>query len=173
MTACKHRWKMADIRHGYLVFEGCPKCGGRSAFFSEEVVAPVDEYQEGDHSWVHLGSSQAVKFNLKCEHCGRWVDLKEVMGLMMSTCEDPECEVAKIRKEGGRGTWVYVAFCSDSTHASGKCISPEGIKALNEYFNQDIKVPGKKIVVVPCRTCCSIDRCRGIVIADAGLTEIY
>jgi hypothetical protein len=27
--------------------------------------------------------------------------------------------------------------------------------------------------VVPCDQCCNIDRCKGIVIADTGLTEIY
>lgn len=173
MSKCKHRWKMADIRNGYLVMEGCPRCGGRSAFFSSEAIAPVDEYQEGDHFWVYMGSSQAVKFNLVCEHCGEAVDLHDVMGLMLSTCEDSQCEVANLARKEGKGTWVYVAFCSDSTHASGKCISPAGIKALNEYFNQDIKVPGKKIVVVPCSSCCNVDRCKGIVLADVGLTEIY
>jgi len=173
MSTCNHKWEMADIRHGYLVMEGCPRCGGRAAFFSTEAIAPIDEYQEGDHYWVYLGSSQATKFNLKCVECGKRVDLDDMMGLMMSTCDDPECAVVKIGKKEGKGTWVYVALCADSTHASGKCVGAEGIKALNEYFNQNIKVPGKKILVVPCDQCCNIDRCKGIVIADTGLTEIY
>lgn len=173
MTTCKHRWNMADIRNGYLVMEGCPTCGARASFFSSEAVVPVDEYQEGEHFWVHMGSSQAVKFNLACEHCGDKVNLNDVMGLMLSTCEDPQCEVALTAKKGGAGTWVYVAFCADSTHEHGKCISDEGIQALNEYFNQDMRIPGKKIVVVPCNNCCNVDRCKGIVIADVGLTEIY
>jgi hypothetical protein len=173
MSRCKHKWEMADIRHGYLVIEGCPMCGGRSLFFSMEAVAPVDEYQEGKHYWVYLGSSQAVKFNLKCIKCAKLVNLDEMMGLMMSTCENPECEVVKTGRKGGKGTWVYVTLCADSTHASGKCVNPKGIKALGEYFNQNIKVSDKKIVVVPCTDCCNIDRCKGIIIADVGLTEIY
>ena len=173
MSTCNHKWEMADIRPGYLVIEGCPRCGGRSASFSADVIVPMDERQEGDHFWVYLGSSQAVKFNLKCVECGNLVDLDDVMGLMMSTCDDPQCDVVKIATREGKGAWVYVALCADSTHASGKCVSAEGIKALNEYFNQHIKVPGKKILVVPCDTCCSVDRCQGIVIADVGLTEIY
>ena len=173
MSTCKHKWEIADILYGYLVIEGCSRCGGRSAFFSTEAIAPIDEYQEADHYWIYMGSSQAVKFNLKCLECGKTVNLSDMMGLMMSTCEDPKCEVFKIGRAGGKGTWVYVAFCADSTHASGKCVNPDGIRALNEYFNQNITAPGKKIVVVPCSSCCSIDRCRGIVIADVGLTEIY
>jgi len=173
MSECNHKWEMVDIRHGYLVIEGCPKCGGRSAFFSTEAIAPIDEYQEGDHRWIYLGSYQATKFNLKCNECGKLVDLDDMMGLMMSTCDDPECGVFKAGRDAGGKTWVYVALCADSTHESGKCVSSEGIKALNEYFNQNIGAPGKKILVVPCSLCCSIDRCEGIVIADTGLTEIY
>jgi hypothetical protein len=171
MSTCKHRWKMDDIRDGYLVIEGCPRCGGRSAFFSTEITPPVDEHLDGDHFWGYLGSSQAVKFNLRCEACEELVDLNDVMGLMLSTCEDPQCKVAQTSLK--EGIWVYVALCADSTHTSGKCISPEGINAMNEYFNQDIKRPQKKIVVVPCNACCSIDRCRGVIIADVGLTEIF
>lgn len=171
MSTCKHRWKMCDIRDGYLVVEGCSQCGGRSAFFSTEIIAPVDEHQEGDHFWRYLGSSQSVKFNLKCEECGELVDLNDVMGLMLSTSEDLLSKVAQIGKKEV-GTWVYVALCADSTHASGKCVSPKGIRAMNEYFNQDIVDPGKKIVVVPC-SACNIDQCRGVIIADVGLTEFY
>ena len=173
MSTCKHKWEMADIRPGYLIIEGCPRCGGRSASFSPDVIVPMDERQEGEHFWVYLGSSQAVKFNLKCVACGELVDLDDVMGLMMSTCEEPECEVAKIAQKKGQGTWVYVALCADSTHASGKCVSPKGIRTLNEYFNQNIKTPGKKIVVVSCDQCCNIDRCKGIILTDVGLTDIY
>jgi hypothetical protein len=173
MGSCKHKWEMADIRYGYLVIEGCPKCGGRSSFFSEEPVPPVDEYREGDHFWIYMGSSQALKFNFKCTKCKRLVNLEDMMGLMMSTCEDPQCKVAQIGLKEGKGTMVYVALCADSKHTSGKCVSAKGIKALNEYFNQNIKASGKKIVIVPCDKCCNIDKCEGIVITDTGLTDMY
>ena len=147
---------MASIRNGYLVVEGCYECKARASFFSTEPTPPVDDYQDGEHLWTYLGSFQAV-----------------MMGLMLSTCRDPECEVARIADREGKGTWVYVALCADSTHASGKCVSDAGIKALTEYFNGNIKDPNKNVVVVPCVKCKSIDTCQGIVIADTGLTEIY
>lgn len=172
MDTCSHNWEMTDIRYGYLVVEACARCGGRSSFFSTEVSAPIDEYQEGDHFWTHWGHSQAVKFNLRCADCGDMVDLDDMAGLMMSTCDDPQCQVARLSEAGGKDTWVYVALCTDSTHASGKCVSEEGIKALNGYFNQKIQQPGKKILVVPCSQCCSVDVCKGVVLADVGLTEM-
>jgi hypothetical protein len=114
-----------------------------------------------------------VKFDLACDDCGEVVNLDDMMGLMLSTCRDRECAVARIAAEGGRGTWVYVALCADSTHESGKCVSAAGIKALSEYFNGNIKDADKRIVVVPCSECSNIDTCGGIVIADTGLTDIY
>lgn len=173
MSEGAHRWTMTNIRDGYLVVEGCSTCGARSSFFSTEHVPPVDEYQEGKHFWIHMGSFQAVKFDLACTDCGRTVDLSDMNGLMLSTCEDPGCEVAALVKRQGQGSWVYVALCADGTHAGGKCVSSEGIEALNQYFNRDIQAGDRRIVVVPCRLCDSIDRCRGTVIADVGLTDLY
>ena len=173
MSTCSHTWSMVNIRGGYLVVEGCYKCKARSSFFSTEPRPPVDDYQDGEHFWTYLGSFQAVKFDLACNDCGEVVNLNEMMGLMLSTCRDPECEVARIAAQEGKGTWVYVALCADSTHASGKCVSDAGIEALTEYFNGNIKDPNKKVIVVPCIKCKSIDTCRGIVLADTGLTDIY
>lgn len=173
MSTCSHEWSMVNLRHGYLVVEGCYKCKARSSFFSSEPTLPVDDYEDGEHHWIYLGSSQAVKFDLACDDCGEVVNLDDMMGLMLSTCRDPECEVARTAAGAGKGTWVYVALCADSTHASGKCVSDAGIETLTEYFNANIKDPHKSIIVVPCIKCKSIDTCEGIVIADVGLTDIY
>ena len=164
---------MVNIQNGYLVVEGCAECRARSSFFSTEPVPPVDDYQDGEHFWTYLGSSQAVKFDLACDECGEAVSLNDMMGLMLSTCRNPDCEVGRMVAEAGKGVWVYVALCADSTHASGRCVSKEGVTALAEYFNGQIKDPGKRIIVVPCSKCKSIDTCEGIVIADTGLIEIY
>jgi len=171
MNACAHHWKMVDVRSGYLVVEGCYHCGARASFFSDEVGVPVDEYKEGAHFWEYLSSAQAVSFNLQCTDCGRTVDLSDMAGLKLSTCEDPECGVGRLSRELGRKGSVYVALCLDSRHEGGRCVSDEGVAALTEYFNQRLRPGRKKFVVVPCKMCNDIDLCRGIVIADTGLTE--
>ena len=173
MSTCSHKWSMTNIRDGYLVVEGCGKCKARSSFFTTEARPPADDYHEGEHFWRYLGSSQAVHFDLVCDECASLVSLDDMMALMLSTCRDPECEVARIAAREEKGTWVYVALCADSTHGSGKCVSDAGIGALTEYFNGQIKDAGKRIVVVPCIKCKSIDTCEGIVIADTGLIDIY
>lgn len=173
MNAAAHHWFMTNIRAGYLVVEGCPECGARSSFFSTEPVAPIDEYHEGDHFWIYMGSSQAVKFDLKCSDCAKVVNLDDMSALMLSTCRDPDCAVGELVRQWGEGSWVYVALCADSTHATGKCVNSDGVEALNQYFNQDVGPEDRKVIVVPCKVCDSIDKCRGIVIADVGLTELY
>ena len=77
--------------------------------------------------------------------------------------------MGRLNREQGRGGSVYVAMCVDSRHEGGRCVSDEGVAALTEYFNQRRR--RKRIVVVPCKDCNNIDFCRGIVIADTGLTE--
>lgn len=173
MTTCTHRWSMTDIRSGYLVMEGCYHCGARSSFFSTEPVAPIDEYREGPHFWEYLGSYQAVHFNLVCSECGEKVDLRDMMGLMLSTCSDPECAVGRLSHELGKKTSIYVAICADTSHTSGRCVSDAGVAALEQYFNQQLRSGRRKIKVVPCMMCDRIDRCQGIIIADTGLTDFY
>ena len=169
---CDHEWEMTNVRNGYLVMEGCFSCGGRLSFFSEEPVPPQDDYREGDHFWSYRGSFQATKFNLKCTKCEQIVDLQDVNALMLCTNCDPDCEVSKAGKESDVPCWAYVAICPDTTHDKGICVSEEGIRRLNEYYNQR-RSSGSRIKVLPCRMRRSVDQCHGIYLADIGLTELY
>ncbi len=173
-AACDHRWTMTNVRPGYLVIEGCFHCRNRISFFSEEAVAPIDDYHEGEHFWSHLSHYQAQQFDLKCVKCDAYVPLKEVMALMLCTNCDPKCGVhAAGKQEPGKKTWVYAALCANTSHSPNKCVSDESLLALNQYFGQGIKDPAKKIVVVPCSLRNRVDTCQGIVLADFGLTDLY
>jgi hypothetical protein len=163
---------MTGVHGGFLVVEGCYHCGARSSFFSTEPVAPIDEYRDGPHIWEYLSGDQAVLFGLRCDTCGRTADLSAMTGLMMSLCEDPECQVGGLALQLDGQASIYVALCGDSTHESGRCVSDEGVAALEEYFNQGRRPGRRRIVVVPCRMRSDADCCRGIVISDAGLTEL-
>jgi len=171
---CHHKWLPSNVRSGYLIIEGCFVCRGRISYFSDEPVPPIDDYREGDHFWSHMGSYQASKFDLKCDHCGKVVALDDVMALMLCMSCDQECGVFEMAtQQKDHKTWYYVALCADTTHASQKCISEEGIKTLNEYFNSELRDPAKKIKVIPCIQRKSADTCQGIVLADVGLTDLY
>ena len=172
--SCEHRWAMANIRHGYLVIEGCFHCRSRISFFSGEPVPPIDDYMEGEHFWSHLGDFQASKFDLRCEKCSAAVPLTDVTALMLCMRCNPECGVFKAGDAGpGKKTWVYVALCADTSHTKGKCVSEAGLGTLNEYFNVGLHDPGKLIRIVSCSLRKSVDTCQGVVLADVGLTDIY
>ena len=172
--AHQHRWSVTNVRSGYLVTEGCFHCRNRISFFSAEPVAPIEDYHEGKHFWNYLGSAQASKFDLKCQTCSHEVRLDELMALMLCWRCTPECEVNKIASQDPlQKTWVYVALCANSSHATGACVPEESLRALNEYFNAGLDDPQKRIIVVPCSLLKSVDSCQGIVLADIGLTELF
>lgn len=172
MGSCNHQWSIRNARHGYCVEEGCFECGARLSFFSTEPRPPKEEYQEGRHFWAYRGSFQTVKFDLQCRTCGRTVDLNDVNGLMLSECTDSDCQVGALVRQHGPDSLVYVAVCPDTSHPTGKCVSSEGVEALNQYFNARLAPIGRKVTVVPCKLCNSIDKCRGTSIVDVGLTDI-
>ncbi len=171
MSSCRHHWSPCNLRHGWLVVEGCFECGARSSFFSTETYPPIDEYREGKHFWATLGTYQSSKFDLECRDCRQRVDLDDVNGLMLSECQDPDCRVGRMVAAQAPGHMVFVALCEDSMHRKGRCVSVRGIKALSEYFNRDIEALGRRVVVVPCRMCSSVDRCMGTILADIGMTD--
>ena len=172
--SCRHRWRMVRFRGGYLVSEGCFHCRGRISTFSEEPVPPIEDYREGDHFWSYLGSAQASRFDLRCDTCGKEVLLPDMMALMLCLKCNPACGVFQAGgADKNHKTWVYVALCANTSHSPGPCVGAEGVRALNEYFNQNLHDSSKKIIVVPCALRQSVDTCEGLVLADVGLTELY
>lgn len=173
-TDCRHEWTMTNVRTGYLVTEGCTHCGIRAAYFTPKENYYKDSYVDGDHKWRFLGSSQAVKFDLECAKCGREVSLRNVTGLMMCVdCKD-DCKAPMVgRDRAGDDAWVYLAMCTDPSHVSGVCVTPQETQALTEYFNSRIRTPGKKVVFVPCILMDSIDTCQGEILADIGMKDLY
>jgi hypothetical protein len=133
----------------------------------------MDSYKKGEHKWNFLGSSQAVKFDLKCQRCGNEVRLRNTMALMLCTECMQDCDAGRrARHEGGEHTWVYLALCPESSHLSGECVGPDETGALTEYFNGRIRTSGKKILILPCNMRPSIDTCQGEILADVGLKDL-
>jgi hypothetical protein len=156
------------------VTEGCLHCPLRLSYFSEEPMPPVDSYREGEHFLRYLGSAQASRFDLRCESCAKVVALHDMVALMLCVKCDPDCAVHQLAdSHAGDKSWVYVAMCANTSHSPGPCVGAEEVKALNEYFNQDLHDPKKRITVVPCEMRRSVNSCQGLILADVGLTDLY
>ena len=68
---------------------------------------------------------------------------------------------------------VYVALCGDSAHESGRCVSDEGVLALEEYYNQGRR-PGRAGGSSSCRAVCATTQTGAaeMIISDAGLIDL-
>jgi len=168
---CVHEWTITNLRSGYLVTEGDMKTGERANFFTLEDRHHMDTYIDGEHVWRFMGSSQAVKFDLKCEKCGKTVALDRTQALAMCVDCKENCK-AGMKGRDNENTWVYLALCNETLHRKGECVTEEEVNALTEYFNGRLKTPGKKIIFVPCILRESIDFCQAEILADVGMKDI-
>lgn len=169
---CEHAWSMSDVRYGFVVVEKCFHCNEERSYFVEEHIPPKEEYREGEHFWNYMGSSQSVKFNLKCGRCGSVITYDEFLGLMTCSGCTADCDVNVLTRICERQRiWVYVALCHRPDH-SPRDETAVKLGILSRYFNDRMKTPGKKIVVVPGWLIKDIDFCRGTVLDDIGMFEL-
>ena len=169
--ACRHSWSMADVRYGFMVTERCFRCRDERSYFAEEHIPPKEEYREGEHFWDYLGSSQSVRFNLKCDKCGEKVRLDELLGLMTCSRCTADCNfnmIARICEE--QKTWVYGALLYNREDAR-KPETAEKLAVLSRYFSDRIRTPGKKILVLPGWLVKDFDVCRCTVLEDVGMFQ--
>ena len=170
--ACRHSWNMTNTRFGFIVVEKCYHCKQERSYFAAEHIPPKEEYREGEHFWDYLGSAQSFQFSLKCRKCGLEIPFDDVLGLMMCSGCTPDCDAHIISSicEGQRA-WVYVALCYQPDIGS-KGAMGEKLAILSTYFNDRIRTPGKKIIVVPGWLVRDIDVCKGTVLKDVGMFEV-
>ena len=112
-----------------------------------------------------------LKFNLKCSECGEEVVLDELLGLMSCSGCTADCNFNMIARicEGQR-IWVYGALLYErederKPETAGK------LAVLSQYFNDRIRTPGKKILVMPGWLIKDFDMCRCTVLEDVGMFE--
>jgi len=163
---------MTDTVYGFLVTEKCFHCEMISTEFSLDPKPPLEEYREGEHFWNLMESAQTIRYNLKCRSCGRVVELKELLGLMLCTGCDPACQVDVLRKRlEPQRAWVYVAFgfLPEKKHPQ---LPDEKIALLEEYINQRRKSKTSSIRIVPGRLVSRIQNCYGEVIKDTDMLSL-
>jgi len=159
-------WNVKDLTTGWLMTEGCVRCGIRRLFFSHENTPPLDSYVEGDHYWRDFEGARAIRFDLVCRSTGVTFKQENFLGLALCKACDSNCLVGStnylLKPDRVR---IYLALCADPSHLSGQCVSAEQSVALTDYFNSRLKGTGKRILVMPCIFRKEPNCCRGQVIA--------
>ena len=170
--ACSHKWVIHDPIYGFLMTEKCFHCEIISTYFSEDQKPPLEEYRDGEHYWNFMESAQTVRFGLKCAACGKVVELKEMLGLMLCTGCDERCDVEKLHKKlEAERTWVYVAF-SFFPVGKHRQLSDGQITALEDYFNQRRKSKTSRIKIVSGKMVLSLKHCYGEIIRDLDMLSL-
>jgi hypothetical protein len=165
----KTEWSIQNLSRGWLMTEGCVRCGARRLFFSHEQTPPLDSYIENTHYWRDFEGSRAVRFDLVCSRTGIIVKLDNFLGLALCMGCNSNCLVGTLKRLlKPDNVWIYLALCADPSHVSSKCMSSEQTIALTDYFNSRLRGTGKRILVVPCVFRKEPDCCRGQVIAELG-----
>jgi hypothetical protein len=100
------------------------------------------------------------------------LNVEELLGLMMCTGCDKECDVNIQMKELAKEkTWVYVAFGYLPIEEK-KQLTQEKIAILEEYFNQRRKSAKSKIKIVSHELIKDITNCYGEVIMDTDMLTL-
>ena len=169
--AVKNEWEMIDEKIGYVVYENSFPSGLIRCYFSFEDVPPLEEYKEGKEYWKYIGSAQSLKFNLKNKTTGEVVQLNELMGIMYPTIDDPDNNVYQIQQIAENNKiFIYIALTYRDPSVKGRKLTDEQLTALNEYFNNRLRSPGKKILILPENICGDPSKCKGEILTDIGLT---
>jgi len=166
------QWEMINVKRGYIVYENSFPSGLIRCYFSFEDVAPLEEYRDKEEFWKYVGSAQSIKFDLKCKETGEVVELKELMGIMYPDAEDDSHPLFMIQRLAEHSqVFVYIALGFRDPKLKGEQFTIEQLTALNEYFNNRIKTPNKKILILPESICGDPSKCKGEILTDIGLTS--
>ncbi|UCC44796.1 MAG: hypothetical protein JSU65_02395 [Candidatus Zixiibacteriota bacterium] len=167
MSECRHRWEMANIQFGFVVFEKCSHCNNLRTYFSLDDT--WDEYREGDCLWSIVENAQTFRFDLKCRECNHLETFQDLMGLLYCTSCLPDCEVEVVRKRyEAEKTWVLVAF-GFLPQARTRPIEERKLDILSEYFNQRRDTKRSRIKIISFNLISDLSRCRGEFIHDVGM----
>jgi hypothetical protein len=175
MTSAKddYRFHRVNVRPGHVIIEHEMRGTRARAYFSTESVPPIEEYREGKAIWQYSGTAQSVQFDIRDEKTGEVTSLKEMLGLLYYACAkegSPVHTLGQIAEE--RRISLYVALAYENPDGTPGVLAPDKIRALNCLFNERVRNPVKKVLIVPDL----FDLCRsmsyGEMMLDFGLTSI-
>ncbi len=161
------RYEMVHVRPGYIIVEHELKSRAMRSYFSAEPVPPVEEYREGDLIWKFSGMAQSFTFDLRDTESGEITSFSELLGLVWYGNCRPDSEIGRIGDLAqDHDVSVYVAIGSGNAAA----VPDEKLRKLNRYFNERLRTPRKRILILPDLFGLYRDFSCGQVVADLGLT---
>jgi hypothetical protein len=164
---------MVNIRPGHIVVEHDLLSRAVRSYFSDEPAAPVEEYREGKRIWQYAGDAQSFQFDVKDGETGQVVSFRELLGLLYYACTREDTDLHRIgRIAHDDNISVYVAVTYESPDGERTLLSEEKLRILNRLFNDRIRTPGKKVLILPDLFDLYKTMSYGEIMIDFGLTSM-
>lgn len=167
------RYAMTGVRQGWVVIEHEIRTKAKRAFFSSGPASPLDEYREGSDVWTPAEAAQSFRFDLEDRETGEVLPFDELLGLAFwGSCPRSNAlwELGDIAQE--QRISVYVAVTFEAAATPGLNLEPRKLRALNGYFNERLRDPGKKILILPDLFGLYREFSYGHIMMDLGLTAM-
>lgn len=175
MTAQKAtpRYQMVNVQPGYVIIEKEVFSHAARAYFSAEPAPPKEEYREGSQIWKYGGMAQSFQFDILDRETGQVVPFRELLGLMYYGCAQPGSDLHRVGEVAHEHRIsIYVAVAYESAEGGPVRIPIEKLAVLNRAFNERLRSPEKKILILP--DCFGIykEMSYGQIMIDFGLTAM-
>ena len=169
----KCRYQMVNVRMGHVVVEHDLLSRAVRSYFSDEPVAPVEEYREGKRIWQYAGMAQSFQFDIRDTETEAIIPYREMLGLLYYGCCKEESVIYQIGELAHENrVSVYIAITYESPDGARTLLSRDKLQILNTMFNERLQTPGKKILILPDLFDLYKTMSYGEIMIDFGLTSM-
>ncbi len=172
-TQQANRYQMVNIRPGHVIMEHDILSRAVRSYFSDEPIAPVEEYREGPHHWHYAGMAQSFQFDVRDETTGETIPFRELLGLLYYGSAKADSALRRLGEVAHEnGVSIYVAVTYETPDGAVGKLPPEKVRILNALFNERLRTPGKKILILPDLFDLYKTMSYGEIMIDFGLTSM-
>ncbi len=165
-------FEMVNVRPGWLMIEQEEHTGSERSFFVAERTPAWEEYREGNSFWRPQEAAQTFQFDVRDRATGEVVTFSELAGLLYYARCRPDSPVYRIGELAHHEKIsLYVAITIEDDDGPVP-LPPEKIRVLNALFNERLRTPGKKVLILPDLFDLQHQISYGQVTVDFGLTSM-
>jgi hypothetical protein len=166
------RYEMVNVRPGYLMIEQEEHTHAERSFFVAERTPAWEEYREGNNFWRPQEAAQTFQFDVRDTASGEVVTFDELAGLLYYARCAKDSTVFRIGDLAHeQRISIYVAITIEDDNGPVP-LPPEKLRVLNALFNERLRSPGKKVLILPDLFGLQRQISYGQVTVDFGLTSM-
>ena len=167
------RYELVDTLPGFVIVERATPSGRSRCYFCAEVTPPKQAYREGGEEWHFKEAAQSLQFAVRDTVTGEVARYAELLGLLYYACLEPGSRLRRIGETAHSvGVSIYVAITYDAPDGAPCEVSATKLEWLNRAFNDRLRTPGKKILILPDLFAIGKQVSSGQIMLDFSLTNM-